>query len=329
MKENCIEVKNLKQYFSVPAGALGHQTLKAVDGVSFCVKDGETLGLVGESGCGKSTLGRTLLYLYPPTSGEILFEGKPVVTPKEIAAYRKQTAMVFQDPMTSLNPRMTVEDLIGEPLDIGKKWKTRQDRRERIRKLMDQVGIPTRYAGRYAHEFSGGQRQRIGIARALAVDPRFLVCDEPVSALDVSVQAQIVNLLVDLGQELKLTCLFIAHDLPVVRYVSHRIAVMYLGKLVEIGASDDVYERPLHPYTRFLIRAVPVADPVLAKKNPPVLLQGDVPSPLHIPEGCPFSTRCPKATAICREKMPELREMEKGHFAACHHPNLGESERSV
>lgn len=319
MKDHLIEVRDLKQHFSVSAGLMGSRPLKAVDGVSFSVKKGETLGLVGESGCGKTTVGRTLLHLYKPTSGEIFFDGNPVATPKEIARYRKQTAMVFQDPYSSLNPRMTVSDIIGEPMDIQKLYKTRTERQERILELMARVGLNSEHARRYAHEFSGGQRQRIGIARALAINPRFVVCDEPVSALDVSIQAQVINMFESLQEELGLTYLFIAHDLLIVRHISDRIAVMYLGKIVELADSEELFHRPMHPYSQCLMSAVPVPDPKMARKNQRIILSGDIPSPLNAPSGCPFCTRCPYATDICREKMPELTEVESEHFVACHH----------
>lgn len=319
MKETLIEVKNLKQYFSVPVGLFRTKPLKAVDGVTFSVEKGETLGLVGESGCGKTTVGRTLLHLYTPTAGELCFDGKKVETPKEIAAYRKQTAMVFQDPYSSLNPRMTVFDIIGEPLDIQKLCESRKERQERILELMARVGLNSEHAGRYAHEFSGGQRQRIGIARALAVNPRFVVCDEPVSALDVSIQAQVINMFGELQAQLGLTYLFIAHDLLVVRHISDRIAVMYLGKIVELADSHELYRNPLHPYSQCLMSAVPLPDPRKARENKRIILSGDIPSPLNAPPGCPFCTRCPYATDICREKMPELVEEASRHFVACHH----------
>ncbi len=319
MNDRLVEVKGLKQYFAVSAGLFRNRPLKAVDGVSFHVKKGETLGLVGESGCGKTTVGRTLLHLYKPTSGEIFFDGKPVVTPKEIAQYRKQTAMVFQDPYSSLNPRMTVSDIIGEPMDIQKLYNCRQQRQERILELMARVGLNSEHARRYAHEFSGGQRQRIGIARALAVDPRFVVCDEPVSALDVSIQAQVINMFESLQEEMGLTYLFIAHDLLIVRHISDRIAVMYLGKIVELADAGELFHRPLHPYSKCLMSAVPLPDPKLARENRRIILSGDIPSPLNAPPGCPFCTRCPYATDICREKMPELTEEEREHFVACHH----------
>ena len=317
MEEYLIEVRDLRQYFPVSAGWLRTKPLKAVDGVSFGIRRGETLGLVGESGCGKTTVGRTLLHLYQPTAGQIYFHGKPLNSRQQIAQFRKKTAMVFQDPYSSLNPRMTVGAIIAEPLDIHRLYKNKAERRERVLELLRQVGLNEEHAGRYAHEFSGGQRQRIGIARALAVGPEFLVCDEPVSALDVSIQAQVVNMFSDLQKQLGLTYLFIAHDLLVVRHICDRIAVMYLGKIVEIGSSDQVYHHPLHPYSRCLISAVPLPDPKHAGSR--IVLSGEVPSPLNAPPGCPFCTRCPYATDICREKMPELAEVEPGHFTACHH----------
>ncbi len=316
--KNLLEVKNLKQHFKIPNGFLKSLTLKAVDDVSFTIKEGETLGLVGESGCGKTTVGRTILHLYKPTAGEIIFDGKPIKTAKDIAEFRRQAQMVFQDPYSSLDPRMTVADIIGEPLDVHKLYSNKKEREEKIHYLMDLVGLSSEHASRYAHEFSGGQRQRIGIARALAVDPKFIICDEPVSALDVSIQAQVINMFEDLQKKLGLTYLFIAHDLLVVKHISTRIAVMYLGKLVEIGPANDLYHNPLHPYTISLLSAVPVPDPKIARANERIHLEGDVPSPLHMPSGCPFRTRCPRATAACAESMPPLREVSPGRFVACH-----------
>ena len=321
-----VQVKDLKQYFSVSAGMFRTKPLKAVDGVSFSIRKGETLGLVGESGCGKTTVGRTILHLYKPTGGEILFAGKPI----DLKDYRRQTAMVFQDPYSSLDPRMTVADMIAEPLDIHKLYDNRKQRQEKVLELMATVGLNAEHAGRYAHEFSGGQRQRIGIARALATRPQFLVCDEPVSALDVSIQAQVINMFSKLQQELGLTYLFIAHDLLVVRHISDRIAVMYLGKLVELAPAGALYERPLHPYTQCLISAVPLPDPKLARQNKRILLKGDLPSPMNAPSGCPFRTRCPYATEICAEKMPEFIEVDTEHFVACHHVDrANEKRRSI
>ena len=316
--KNLLEVKGLKQYFKIPNGFLRSLTLKAVDDVSFAIKEGETLGLVGESGCGKTTVGRSILHLYQPTAGEVIFDGKKISGHKDIAEFRRQAQMVFQDPYSSLDPRMTVSDIIGEPLDVHKLYANKKEREEKIKYLMDLVGLSTEHASRYAHEFSGGQRQRIGIARALAVDPKFIICDEPVSALDVSIQAQVINMFEDLQKKLGLTYLFIAHDLLVVKHISTRIAVMYLGKLVEIGPANDLYHNPKHPYTISLLSAVPVPDPKIARANQRILLEGDVPSPLRMPSGCPFRTRCPRATAACAESMPPLREVEPGRFVACH-----------
>lgn len=311
-----LEVQNLKKYFPVKSG-FKKLTLKAVDGVSFTINRGETLGLVGESGCGKTTVGRTLLQLYKPTDGKVIFEGQEV-TEKNINDMRKKMQMVFQDPYSSLNPRMTVEDIIGEPLDVHKLYTTRAERREKILSLMELVGLNAEHATRYAHEFSGGQRQRIGIARALAVNPDFIVCDEPVSALDVSIQAQIINMFEELQAKLGLSYLFIAHDLLVVQHISKRIAVMYLGKLVEIGDADEVCNSPIHPYSISLLSAVPIPDPKLERSRQRIVLEGDVPSPLAMPEGCPFRTRCKYATEKCAKEMPPLTDRGNGHFAACH-----------
>ncbi len=311
-----LEVDNLKKYFPVKSG-FKKLTLKAVDGVSFTINRGETLGLVGESGCGKTTVGRTLLQLYKPTDGKVIFEDQEV-TDKNINEMRKKMQMVFQDPYSSLNPRMTVEDIIGEPLDVHKLYSSRSERREKILSLMELVGLNAEHATRYAHEFSGGQRQRIGIARALAVRPDFIVCDEPVSALDVSIQAQIINMFEELQAKLGLSYLFIAHDLLVVQHISKRIAVMYLGKLVEIGDADEVCNSPIHPYSISLLSAVPIPDPKLERSRQRIVLEGDVPSPLAMPEGCPFRTRCKYATEKCEKEMPPLTDRGNGHFAACH-----------
>ena len=313
-----VEVKHLKEYFNINTGMFSSKPLKAVDDVSFSIRRGETLGLVGESGCGKTTVGRTLLHLYKPTDGEIWFDGKQIVTKKDIAEYRKKTAMVFQDPYSSLNPRMTVADIIGEPLDVHKMYKSEAERKERILELMAQVGLNSEHANRYAHEFSGGQRQRIGIARALAMKPQFVVCDEPVSALDVSIQAQVINMFDELQEKMGLTYLFIAHDLLVVRHISDRIAVMYLGKMVELADAREIYDHPLHPYTRSLMSAVPVPDPKIARENQRIVLTGDIPSPLNAPSGCPFRTRCPYASEVCAQSMPEFKDVGGGHFVACH-----------
>ena len=319
MHDTLVEVKNLKEYFNISSGLFKSRPLKAVDDVSFAIRRGETLGLVGESGCGKTTVGRTLLHLYKPTAGEIYFDGKKIETKKDILEYRKQSAMVFQDPYSSLNPRMTVSDIIGEPLDVHKMYSNRVERQERILELMNRVGLNSEHANRYAHEFSGGQRQRIGIARSLAMRPQFVVCDEPVSALDVSIQAQVINMFDELQDQLGLTYLFIAHDLLVVRHISDRIAVMYLGKMVELAGATEIYDHPLHPYTRSLMSAVPLPDPKLARANKRIVLSGDIPSPLNAPSGCPFRTRCPYATQECSESMPEFKEVSSGHFVACHH----------
>lgn len=316
-----IEVKDLKEYFDINMGMFKTKPLKAVDGVSFSINKGETLGLVGESGCGKTTVGRTLLHLYKPTGGEIWYNGKKLETPADIKEFRKKATMVFQDPYSSLNPRMTVSDIIGEPLDVHKLYKTKEERMERILELMDHVGLNSEHASRYAHEFSGGQRQRIGIARALAVNPDFIVCDEPVSALDVSIQAQVINMFDELQDKLGLTYLFIAHDLLVVRHISDRIAVMYLGKMVELADAAEIYERPLHPYSKSLLSAVPVPDPKVARAIQRIVLHGDIPSPLNAPSGCPFRTRCAYATEACAESMPPFNEVSSGHFVACHRVN--------
>ena len=316
--DNLVEVSHLKEYFNINTGMFSSKPLKAVDDVSFSIKRGETLGLVGESGCGKTTVGRTLLHLYKPTAGEIRFDGKPVRTKAEIHEFRKKATMVFQDPYSSLNPRMTVSDIIGEPLDVHKMYSSKAEREERILELMGRVGLNSEHASRYAHEFSGGQRQRIGIARALALKPQFIVCDEPVSALDVSIQAQVINMFDELQEQMGLTYLFIAHDILVVRHISDRIAVMYLGKMVELADAKEIYEHPLHPYTKSLMSAVPQPDPKVARANKRIVLTGDIPSPLNAPSGCPFRTRCPHATEACAASMPEFKEVAPGHFAACH-----------
>ena len=321
MSENktLVEVRNLKEYFNISTGMFTSKPLKAVVDVSFSIRKGETLGLVGESGCGKTTVGRTLLHLYKPTAGEIIFDGKKIETRKDILEYRKKSAMVFQDPYSSLNPRMTVSDIIAEPLDVHKMYQNKKERQERILDLMAKVGLNSEHANRYAHEFSGGQRQRIGIARALSMNPEFLVCDEPVSALDVSIQAQVINMFDELQDQMGLTYLFIAHDLLVVRHISDRIAVMYLGKMVELADAKEIYDHPLHPYTKSLMSAVPLPDPKKARENQRIVLTGDIPSPLNAPSGCPFRTRCPHATAACAEAMPEFKEVSSGHYVACHH----------
>ena len=315
MSEYLVEVEHLKQYFQVRSG-FKNMTLKAVDDVSFCIKPGETLGLVGESGCGKTTVGRSLLHLYDPTGGKVLFEGEEV-TKKNIQRMRAKMQMVFQDPYSSLDPRMTAEDIIGEPLDVHHLCANRKERREKVISLMELVGLNSEHATRYAHEFSGGQRQRIGIARALAVDPKFIVCDEPVSALDVSIQAQVINMFEDLQNQLGVAYLFIAHDLLVVQHISNRIAVMYLGHVVELADANELMSDPKHPYTQSLLSAVPIPDPRTARKKNRIVLEGDVPSPLNMPSGCPFRTRCRYATEQCAMERPELTDRGGGHMVAC------------
>ncbi len=315
MSEYLVEVEHLKQYFQVRSG-FKNMTLKAVDDVSFCIKPGETLGLVGESGCGKTTVGRSLLHLYDPTGGTVRFEGEEV-TKKNIQRMRAKMQMVFQDPYSSLDPRMTAEDIIGEPLDVHHLCANRKERREKVISLMELVGLNSEHATRYAHEFSGGQRQRIGIARALAVDPKFIVCDEPVSALDVSIQAQVINMFEDLQNQLGVAYLFIAHDLLVVQHISNRIAVMYLGHVVELADANELMSDPKHPYTQSLLSAVPIPDPRTARKKNRIVLEGDVPSPLKMPSGCPFRTRCRYATEQCAQERPELTDRGGGHMVAC------------
>ena len=316
-----LEVEHLKQYFPIKEG-FRTVPLKAVDDISFAIKPGETLGLVGESGCGKTTVGRTLLRLYQPTAGRIVFDGNVLFDSEKkidvnMHPYRKQMQMVFQDPYSSLDPRMTVEDIIGEPLDVHKLYSSKGERRDKILSLMETVGLNAEHAMRYAHEFSGGQRQRIGIARALAVNPKFIVCDEPVSALDVSIQAQVINMFEELQEKLGVAYLFIAHDLLVVHHISDRIAVMYLGHIMEIADADDLNNNPVHPYTLSLLSAVPIPDPETARKSQRIILEGDVPSPLKMPSGCPFRTRCRYATEQCAKEMPPLTDRGDRHFVAC------------
>ncbi|WP_416197504.1 MAG: Oligopeptide transport system ATP-binding protein [Sporanaerobacter sp.] len=313
--EVLIEVKNLKKYFKAGRKA----TVKAVDDISFNIKRGETLGLVGESGCGKTTCGKTVLGLYGATGGEVIFDGINVHTlkSKEKKEFRKRAQIIFQDPYSSLNPRMTVEDIIGEGIDIHDLYRGK-DRKEKIFELLETVGLNKEHASRFPHEFSGGQRQRIGIARALAIEPEFIVCDEPISALDVSIQAQVVNLLVELQKEKKLTYLFIAHDLSMVKYISDRVGVMYLGHLVELAESEELYRNPLHPYTVALLSSIPIPDPEQERKKTRIPIEGEIPSPINPPPGCKFAPRCKMAREICKEKMPELVEIKKGHFVACH-----------
>ena len=316
--EYLLQVRHLKQYFPISTGFLKTTMLKAVDDVSFDIRRGETLGLVGESGCGKTTVGRTLLQLYKPTGGEVWFDGKRISDKASLQEFRRRAQMVFQDPYSSLNPRLTVADIVAEPIDVHHLCPDRQAREERIRELMALVGLNTEHATRYAHEFSGGQRQRIGIARALASNPEFIVCDEPVSALDVSIQAQVINMLEDLQKQLGLTYLFIAHDISVLKHISNRIAVMYLGHMMELAEANELTRSPLHPYTVSLMSAVPIPDPQLSRRQKRIVLEGDVPSPLHVPSGCPFRTRCSRAGAECAETCPALREVAPGHFVACH-----------
>lgn len=311
-----IEVENLKQYFPISMGLFKTQMLKAVDDVSFKIKPGETLGLVGESGCGKTTVGRSIVRLYEPTEGSVYFDGE-LVSKNNITAMRRNMQMVFQDPYSSLNPRMTVEDIIGEPFDVHKLYSNKRERREKILNLMELVGLNAEHAARYAHEFSGGQRQRIGIARALAVEPKFIVCDEPVSALDVSIQAQVLNMFEDLQSKLGVAYLFIAHDLLVVHHLANRIAVMYLGKIVEIADADELNGHPVHPYTLSLLSAVPIPDPKIAREKKRIVLEGDVPSPLKMPSGCSFRTRCRYATEKCAQEMSPLLDRGGEHFVAC------------
>ena len=315
--EILLEVKNLKKYYPVRTGFIKKTELKAVDDVSFFIRKGETLGIVGESGCGKTTLGRTVLRLEEPTSGDIIYEGESIIG-KNMKEYRKKMQIVFQDPYASLDPRKTGSDIIGEAMDIQKLCKTKEERRDKILELMKLVGLNAEFYNRFPHEFSGGQRQRIGIARALAVNPGFIICDEPVSALDVSIQAQIINMLEELQETRKLTYLFIAHDLAIVKHISTRIGVMYLGHMVELAESAELYRNPIHPYTEMLLSAIPIADPDLSAARKRIKLEGEVPSPLNPPSGCPFRTRCPKARKACAESMPALREITPGHFAACH-----------
>jgi len=317
MAEKLVEVEGLKQYFPVASGLFSKKYVKAVDDVSFYVNKGETLGLVGESGCGKTTTGRSILRLYEPTAGTIKYAGTDI-THVNMLPYRKKMQIVFQDPYASLNPRMTISDIVGEPIDIHKLAANKKERDEMILESLRRVGLNSDHANRYPHEFSGGQRQRIGIARALAVGPEFIVCDEPVSALDVSIQAQVVNMFEDLQEQMNLTYLFIAHDLSVVKHISNRIGVMYLGKLVELADSNELTNHALHPYTKSLISAIPIPDPKKARENKRIVLEGDVPSPLNPPSGCRFRTRCKYATERCAQEVPEFKEVTSGHYVACH-----------
>lgn len=315
-EKTLLEVEGLKKYFQVGKG----QTLKAVDDISFQIKKGQTLGLVGESGCGKTTVGRTLLRIYEPDAGKILFDGKDIsrVSKKEAKELTRRMQMVFQDPYASLNPFFTVGEIVEEGMKIHKMYHSETERMERVYELLEMVGLNKDHANRFPHEFSGGQRQRVGIARALALNPEFIVCDEPISALDVSIQAQVINMFEDLQEEMGLTYLFIAHDLSVVKHISDRIGVMYLGRMVELADSYELTTHPVHPYTKSLISAIPIADPKIARTSKRIVLEGDVPSPLNPPSGCRFRTRCPYATEQCAQEVPEFREISPGHYAACH-----------
>ena len=318
MSSPLIEARSLSKSFAIGGGFLAKKkVVRAVENVSFQIQRGETLGLVGESGCGKSTIGRTLLRLYEPTSGQIFFDGNDI-TKANMRPYRKRMQIVFQDPYASLDPRMTVGDIVGEPLDIYRAYASNAERRERILELLSLVGLNSEHMNRYPHEFSGGQRQRVSIARSMALQPDFMVCDEPISALDVSIQAQVINMLMELQQKLNMTYLFIAHDLNVVRHISKRVGVMYLGSLVEICDASELYKNPLHPYTQALLSAIPIPDPNVSRSRHRVVLQGEVPSPMNPPKGCKFHTRCPYARDICREKRPETISVGADHTCACH-----------
>lgn len=317
-QQTLVELHDVSKSFKVSGGIL-----KAVSHINLSIYKGETVGLVGESGCGKSTLGRVVMGVYQPTTGKIVYDGEElkIKNAKDRYKYAKKAQMIFQDPYASLNPRMTVGSIISEGMEVHNMY-TPQERTKKVHELLELVGLNKEHANRFPHEFSGGQRQRIGIARALAINPEFLVCDEPISALDVSIQSQIINLLIDLQKKLGLTYLFIAHDLDIVRYISDRIAVMYLGHLVELGASDEVYNHAMHPYSEALLSAVPIPDPKLEKEKKRIILEGDVPSPINLPQGCPFVGRCRYATEECHNNKPELKEAKPGHFVACHHPRV-------
>ena len=326
MSNYLLEVEHLQKHFPIKGGGFGknRKVVQALDDLTFGIKKGETLGMVGESGCGKTTAGRTILRLHEPTDGKIIYDGDVLFDKeKKIAVnmlpYRKKMQIVFQDPYASLDPRMTVGDIVGEPIDIHNLCSSKQERYDRIISLLERVGLNSEHANRYPHEFSGGQRQRVGIARALAVDPEFIVCDEPISALDVSIQAQVINMFEDLQDQMGLTYLFIAHDLSVVKHISDRIVVMYLGKMVELADSYELTMHSMHPYTRSLVSAIPIADPVTARKSKRIILEGDVPSPIDPPSGCRFRTRCPYADERCAAEVPEFKEVTSGHFVACHH----------
>lgn len=323
MSKPLLEIRDLKKYFPVKSGAFGEKRfVQAVDGVSLKIERGETLGLVGESGCGKSTIGRTMLRLIEPTAGSISFDGQDI-THVNMLPYRKRMQIIFQDPYASLDPRMTVGDIVGEPYDIQKTYKHRSERNQAVLQLLDLVGLNSEHMNRYPHEFSGGQRQRISIARSMALHPDFMVCDEPVSALDVSIQAQVINMLMELQKKLGLTYLFIAHNLSVVRHISDRVGVMYLGSIVELTGASSLYKNPLHPYTQALLTAIPIPDPNVSRARKRIVLEGDVPSPINPPKGCKFHTRCPYARDICREERPAVVEVEPGHICACHKVTQG------
>ena len=323
MNSPLIEARNLSKSFAIGGGFLAKKkVVRAVEDVSLQIQRGETFGLVGESGCGKSTIGRTLLRLYEPTSGQIFFEGSDI-TKANMRPYRKKMQIVFQDPYASLDPRMTVGDIVGEPLDIYHAYESKAERREKILELLNLVGLNSEHMNRYPHEFSGGQRQRVSIARSMALRPDFMVCDEPISALDVSIQAQVINMLMELQQKLNMTYLFIAHDLNVVRHISKRVGVMYLGSLVEVCDADERTKNPLHPYTQALLSAIPIPDPNVSRSRHRVVLEGEVPSPMNPPNGCKFHTRCPYARDICREARPETIEAGQGHTCACHKVEQG------
>lgn len=322
-KKALLQVESLQKYFDVGSGWGRKKYVQAVERVSFSINKGETLGLVGESGCGKTTLGRAVLRLHEPTGGKIIYDGETIYDHNQkkqpdMHPYRRRMQIIFQDPSASLDPRMTVGEIVGEALDIHNMCKSKKERTERIRELLARVGLNSEHSNRFPHEFSGGQQQRVGIARALAVEPDFIVCDEPISALDVSIQAQIVNMLEDMQEELGLTYLFIAHDLSVVKHISNRIGVMYLGNLVEVGESNEVYSNSLHPYTQTLLSAVPVPDPKVCREKRRIVLEGEIPSPMNPPAGCRFHTRCPYAKDICSQEVPEWKEVRPEHFAACH-----------
>ncbi|MDY6826249.1 MAG: dipeptide ABC transporter ATP-binding protein [Bacillota bacterium] len=320
-KDIIIEAKNLKKYFTKSTGLIGRPlTVRAVDGVSFDIKPGETLGLVGESGCGKTTVGRTLIGLYKPTAGNVLYKGENLFQQDGTMSesYRRQMQMIFQDPYSSLNPRMTVGDIVGEPIDIHSLANNKKERLEKVQQILELVGLSAEHMNRYPHEFSGGQRQRVGIARALAVEPELIVCDEPISAVDVSIQAQIINMLENLQEELGLSYLIIAHDLSMIKYISDRVAVMYLGKIVELVTSENLYTNPQHPYTKALLSAVPIADPEIERNRKRIILEGDVPSPVNPPSGCYFHTRCNRALPICSEVEPGKTDLGNGQWVACH-----------